>query len=152
MQFQGKESEKTREAMQQRRENKCQPAAASQGSEGRRPVASSQGMFVVKPNGTSVTPNSLLRVEGRESVCQCLGLLLLQVFPMGKLPCTSGSHHLVPLGSHWGSQIPDPVVWCLSEPRSEKSQPLLFQWTEDGAWALLGEAVPGSHPRGAVVG
>jgi len=133
VQFQGKEREKKREGVQQRRKNKCQPATASQGSEERKPVASSQGMFVVKPNGTSVTQNSLLRVEERDSICQYLRLLLLQVFPMGKLPCTARSHHLVPLGSHWGSRIPDPVVWCLSESRSEKPAPPL---PVDRGWNL----------------
>ena len=94
--------------MQQGRKNQCQPATASQAREERKPVASSQEMFVVKPSGTSATQNSLLRVEGRESICQDLGLLLL--------PCTSGSHHWAPLGSHWGSQIPDPVDGVSASP------------------------------------
>ena len=103
--------------MQQGRKNECQPATASQGREEGKPVASSQEMFVVKPSGTSVTQNSLLRVEGRESVCQDLGPLLP--------PCASGSHHLAPLGSHRGSRIPDPVDGVSASPEVRRASPSL---------------------------
>lgn len=130
--------------MQQGRKNERQPATASQGREERKPVASSQEMFVVKPSGTSVTQNSLLRVEGGESICQDLGLLLL--------PCISGSHHLVPLGSHQGSRILDPVDGVSVSPEVRRASPSSVQWTENRTWTLLGEAVPESYPRGEVVG